>query len=176
MRWFFTDPHPLANALALLGEEIVSSEEAHTARYLSGAVTPTSYPLSALALGARAEVVVLVNPIRLFTVGDAHYEYGFGRGYAKALRNHRVWLAMVAEDNPVTFQKFRVKAYRSCTCNDQDAALHVVPDSASGDFVRGSRRTVVWNPGDGAEKVLEAAREIEQKKVYRGRVDGHRWG
>lgn len=176
MRWFLTDNHPLAEALTLAGQEVVSRPEDWTPGYLQGAITSSSYPLSGLALARGAEVVVLVNPIREFQAGEGRVEFGFGRGYAKSLRTRKVALGMIADDNPETINRFLSKAHKTCTCNLQDATFWVVPNSEVGNLVRSGRRTVVWNPGQGAGGLVEAVGELLARKVYRAKDDGHRWG
>lgn len=176
MRWFLTDDHPLASALSSAGEAVVSGPSVWTAEYLRPPISSSSYPLAGLALGAGADVAVLVDPIREFPAGDGRVEFGFARGYAKTLRNRKVALVMLANDNPETLNRYLTKAYRSCTCNHQDAAVWVVPSSEVGDLIRGMRRVVVWNEGQAAEGLLEACSEVRAGKVYRASRDGRRWG
>ena len=177
MRWFLADEAAgLESALVAAGEQICSSPERWASRFvLDAGFRPADYPLAELALGAGADVVVLVDPIRSVPFEGHFAEFGYARGHGKTLRNRGVTLVMFAHDCRATLEAFRAGMHRRCACEVNDVAVHIVPDASVGDLVRGSRRVAVWAGGTPAP-LLAAVEHARSGQVYLPRRDGRLWG
>lgn len=176
MRWFLTDDVPgLDEALRACGQEVVSLPEDHARHYITSAsYHPADYPLTALASSRRAEVVVLVRPIRVVALDDGRAEFGYGRGGAKALRNRGVTIAMHADAE--TLEAYREGKHRTCACQPNDAAVIIATTEAAADIIRGSRRVTIWSPGETAERIVAAVEHARSGRTYSPKKQSREWG
>lgn len=178
MRWFLSDEAvDLEAALRAGGEEVVSRPEHHALAYVRDAMFhPTQYPLDDLALSAGAEVAVLVDPLRVLPFGPSLVEFGYARGHGRTLRNRGVTVVMFAHDSRRTLERYAAGMHRRCSCEVNDAGVHIVQTSEVGDMIRGSRRVAVWSPGEGIGRVVEAVMHARSGKTYSPRQQGRAWG
>jgi hypothetical protein len=176
MRWFLSDEAPeLEAALRARGEEVVSQPEDAARRFVHGAsFHPNDYSLDDLPLRRRAEVVVLVEPIRVVPFPDGSAEFGYARGHGRTLRNRGVTLAMLADLG--IMEAFLAGRHRTCACQPNDVAVLIVPTVEAGDLARKQRRTALWRSGDDVGKIVGAVQHAREGKTYSPRRQGREWG
>lgn len=190
MRWFFTNQHPLAEAVAGAGEQIVSGP---------GQYQIDSFPwLRAACAGDESSEHITATLARLRAERDVdledanplHYQVrryldateadvlvatpllqpGFGlpkahvlRWYQAAVRPRR--RLVVALVDAATLRA-ATQSWRGCSLNTHNIHVVVTSSPASAAQSARERRTALWSPGDDPAPVLAAVKHAMSGKCY----------
>lgn len=173
MRWFFTeDPGKIGAALAALGETIIAGPT------LSALVKPgykaVDYKLAPWASAARADIVVLVNPLRLAEIDGKFYEVCFSRSFMPKLRRRRISAIMLSYDEPETWTNYRTRMAPGCAVQPHDVIVYATTNKTVLSENAKKRRAVDVGH-DGASRLLDAVQHGRTGKSYSPKRDGLRW-
>lgn len=174
MRWMLTSTMPsFEEALRSAGEDVVSTPADHVEAYLTPQSTSIrDYPLRDVVQRLSPNVIVLVNPLRLFPLAnDRFLELGYSRSVTAGLRRGRSDYVLVfgAFDDPSIFNAFKTGRAPGCVCRPQDADVYL---TSSEDVYRAlvpTRRTVHWK-NDGVGPLQRAVQHAQQRQRYQYRA------
>lgn len=197
MRWFFTNAHPLAEAVQLAGEDVISTpahhqiahydwlEEAvaaaavpdvpwwtprnHRTDPFSDALvriphdpverSPDDYPIGRYLRALDPDVLViapLLQPGLGISKGAVMRWANLGGG--------RLIVGMAHD--PGTLDAARANRWRGCSVNVHNCKIYVTDDEDTARVSARERRTVWWQPGLGAEALVELARSARAGRAY----------
>jgi len=175
MLWLMTDDAPdFVDRLRAAGETVHSDPAEWVSTQQPNIHHPRDYRVRALVQQHKPDVVVLVEPLRLWTIPGGLLEWGYYRHQTQDIRQTTTMVYLVSDD-PATWWAFETNRAPGCACRPEDASVYVSGDPDTVRRVKAKKPAALWRPGMDLAPVLAAVAFRKARRTYQGKRDAGLW-